>query len=776
VSAVGAGVGRLEDLDLLLGRARFVDDLDLAGTLEVAFARSPHAHATFDSIERAAALALPGVRAVYTHADLLPRLTGDRMPLPRGAEALPETAAPFVLARDEVCFVGEAVAMVVADDRYIAEDALALLEIDYEPLPAVADCRAALAPDAPRVHRRAADNVVARFSQRYGDCAEAFAAAPHVFQVALKQHRGAAHPIEGRGVVARHDPQHDLLTVWTSTQMPHGVRNLLVELLGLDENRVRVVVPDVGGGFGSKNIVYPEEVAVALAALDLKRPVKWIEDRREHFLASVQERDQYWDLEVAVDADGRLLALRGDMIHDQGAYTLKGINLPYNASTSVPGPYLVPNYRLDVTVAETSKVGTIPVRGAGYPEATFAMERVMDRIARELGLDRAELRRRNLIGPERMPYRTPMTTRGGTPVSYDSGDYPAVQAAALEAIGYAAFDARRAAAREAGRSLGIGFANCVKGTGRGPFESAIVRVGGSGRVSVYSGAAAMGQGTRTTLAQICAEQFGLEPGAVEVVAGDTATVPLGLGGFASRQTVTAGSATHLAARQVRDKALEVAAHMLEVAAADLELAGGEIRVLGAPGRSVALGEVAKALSGAQGYALPGDIGPGLEASVNFMPPGLTYGNACHAVELEVDVGTGAVTILKYVAVNDSGRLVNPMIAEGQLQGGVAHGIGNALFEWMGYDEAAQPVTTNFGEYLLPTSTEVPNVEIRHMESPSPLNPLGVKGIGEAGVIPAAAAVISAVEDALEPFGVTITETPVTPAKLVALIAAARAGA
>ena len=385
------------------------------------------------------------MHAVFTLADLAPLLAQERLPLQFRTAQLPPDITPFVLAKDEVAFVGEAVAVVIAQTRYIAEDAAALVAVDYEPLPAVSDCRQALAPGAPRAHRARASNVLIEFRQSYGDVAGAFARAPHRASVNLKQHRGGAHSIEGRGALAVYDVNEDRLTLWSSTQLAHEVRAFLMMLLRLDENQLRVVAPDVGGGFGAKFVMYPEEVTLAAACLLLRRPIKWIEDRREHFLAAVQERDQYWDLEVAFDDDGRLLGVRGRMIHDEGAYTPQGINLPYNASTALPGPYMLPAYELDVRVVETNKVATMPVRGAGYPEGAFAMERLLDRIADELDLDRAEVRRRNLVPPEKMPYVTPLKTRSGSPITLDSGDFPGCQRIALEAIDYAGFAERQAA-------------------------------------------------------------------------------------------------------------------------------------------------------------------------------------------------------------------------------------------------------------------------------------------------------------------------------------------
>ena len=771
---IGHRVLRLEDGPLLRGAGRFIDDLKFAGMLEAAFVRSPHAHAAIRGVNAEAALRLRGVHAVLAYADLAPLLTAERLPLQFRTDQLPADVAPFVLAKNEVAFVGEAIAVVIARTRAIAEDAAALVDVDYEVLPAISDCRAALRPGAPLAHRSKSTNQLIELRQCYGDAAAAFARAPHRAGVSLKQHRGGAHSMEGRGAVAVYDVNEDRLTLWSSTQLAHEVRAFLMRLLRLDENRLRVVAPDVGGGFGAKFVLYPEEVAVAAASLRLRRPIKWVEDRREHFCAAVQERDQYWDLEVAFDGEGKVLGVRGELIHDQGAYTPQGLNLPYNTSTGVPGPYIVPAYDLRVRVVETNKVATMPVRGAGYPEAAFAMERLLDAIARELKLDRIEVRRRNIVPAEKMPYVTPLKTRSGSAIAYDSGDFPRCVDMATTAIDYAGFAERQRRAHQQGRYLGIGLGSGVKGTGRGPFESGIVRVGRSGRISVYTGAMPMGQGIRTALAQICAEQFAVPADNITVVAGDTAVIPYGQGGFASRQTVTAGSSVHLAAVAVREKVLQVAAHLLETGVEDLELRDGRVEVVGAPGSGLSLREVAEAVSGVPGYSMPGKFEPGLESLQSFLPNALTYGMGCHAVEVEVDIETARVRILRYVVVNDSGKLINPMIVEGQLVGGTAHAIGNTLYEWMGYSEDAQPLTTTFADYLLPTATEVPNIELHFLQSPSPLNPLGVKGVGESGCVPAAGAIVAAVENALSPLGVTISEYPVTPARLFALIAAARA--
>jgi carbon-monoxide dehydrogenase large subunit len=701
-------------------------------------------------------------------ADLRPVLTADRLPLQFPSTVLPANISPYILADKEVCFVGEAIALVVAENRYIAEDATALIKVDIEELPAVSDCRDGLAAGAPKAHLDRPGNLLIDFVQQYGDAKAAIAAAPRRVTINIKQHRGGAHPIECRGVLAQFEPQEEMLTVWSSTQLAHEARFFIMKMLGLDENKTRVVTPDVGGGFGAKFILYPEEVAVSAASRLLGRPVKWIEDRREHLMASIQERDQYWTLEAGFDDDGRLAGVQGNMISDGGAYTYQGINLAYNASTNVPGPYVLPHYRLHVSVADTNKVGTAPVRGAGYPEGCFAMERVLDAIADELDLDRAEVRRRNLVPASAMPYKTPMQARSTSAIVYDSGDFPACLEQALKSADHAGFAARRAQALSEGRLLGFGIASGMKGTGRGPFESAIVRIGRSGRVSVYTGAMAMGQGLKTVLAQITAEQLGVRPEDVSVICGDTSTIPLGLGGFASRQTVTAGSSTHLAAKTVRAKAIAAAAVLLETPADKLEIRDG---MVGEPGKNIALslGDIADSLAGAPGYKMPEGISPGLESAVNFETSALNYGIGVHAVELEIDRNTGAVKLHNYVVVNDCGRVINPLMAEGQIHGGVVHGIGNALFERMGYDQNAQPLTMTLADYLLPAAAEIPPLDVSLVEFPSTKNPLGVKGIGESGTVPAAAAVVSAIEDALREFKVRIEEAPVSPAHLFDLM-------
>jgi aerobic carbon-monoxide dehydrogenase large subunit len=764
---------RVEDPDLLRGRARFVDDIHLPGMCEAAFVRSPHAHAAVRAIDTSAARAAPDVLAVLTLADFRPHLRRERLAVGLPSPAYRQQRDRPVLAEGEVVHVGEPVAIVVAGSRYRAEDAAALVAVEYEPLPAVSDCRAALAPDAPLVHRGAPHNLLAQFTMEYGAVERAFAQAPVRVALSLWQHRGGAHSIEGRGAVAYEDALDGRLTLWSSTQTPHAAQRLLCDMLGRTERRVRVVTPDVGGGFGPKLVFYPEDVATALAALHLRRPVKWIEDRREHFVATTQERDQYWEAELALDERGRILALRGTMIHDHGAYTARGVNLPYESAQTVTLPYDVPAYRLDVRLALTNKVPVTPVRGAGQPQGVFVMERLLDRAARVLGIERAELRRRNLIASERMPCTKPLVARGGQAVVLDSGDYPKVQALALAEAGWAEFPARQERARAEGRFIGIGLANFVKGTGRGPFESARVSIGPSGEIEVASGAAAMGQGTKSMLAQVAAEILGADPAKIAVSTGDTAAIALGVGGFNSRQAVLAGSSAHRAAVAVREKALALASHLLEASPADLELAGGEVRVKAAPAMKLALGDVARAALGTAGFALPGGLAPGLEAADTFMADAMAYANGSAVAAVEVDPETGLVTIERLVIAHDCGRIINPLIVDGQIEGGAVHGIGNALLEWMGFDEGAQPVTTNFAEYLLPSAAGLPRIAILHHESPSPLNPLGVKGVGECGVMPVPAAVVAAIEDALAPFGVEIAQAPIRPHEIAALVRSAR---
>jgi carbon-monoxide dehydrogenase large subunit len=765
-TTIGLRIPRLEDEPLLRGRGHYVDDITLPGVWHATFVRSPHPHALIKCIDTRKALAVPRVRAVLTLDDLAKVMVTRRM-IRISSSGMPlDKAWPFALANGEVSYVGEPVAVVVADERYIAEDAAALVDVEYEPLSFVADVRTA--KDVAPIRRELTNNVIATYKVAFGDVDAAFARAARVFKEELWQHRGGAHSIETRGLLAELSATDGAITVHASTQMAHDLQQTLTSLLNLNHD-LRVVAPDIGGGFGAKLCVYSEDVAVVAATKLLGHSIKWIEDRRENFASAVHERDQYWTLEIAVDDNAKVLAIRGRLLFDTGAFTYLDPTIPYNSTSSMSGPYIVPALSIDVTIAMSNKTPVSAVRGAGYPQAAFAMERLLDLVAREMKLDRAEVRRRNLIPASKMPYKKPLKARSGAAMEYDSGDYPACQAEALAAAGWDQFPVRQAQARRAGRYLGIGLAHGVKGTGRGPFESGLVRISRTGKITVFTGASAMGQGLETALSQIAAAQLGVGVDQVKVIAGDTAGVSLGLGGFASRQIVTAGTSVHLAAQAVADKAKKVASHILEVAEHDLELARGEVHVIGAPQLNVKLAEIARILQGAPGYGFPPGVDPGLEANVMQRMDALSYANACHVAEVEVDPETGEVRILRYVAMQDSGILINPMMVDGQVHGGVVHGIGNALYEWMGYDDGAQPVTTNYADYLLPVATEVPMMKALYKETRSPLNPLGVKGVGEVGTIPAAAALISAVEDALTPFNVRISQVPLSPMKIVELV-------
>jgi carbon-monoxide dehydrogenase large subunit len=764
----GARVPRLEDPRLLTGRGSYTDDFHLHGMLEAAFVRSPHSHAKINRIDVSAALAHPGVVAVYTASDLPEYLRAQTVPFQVPNPAITQPFQQRLLEDREVCFAGEPIALVVADTRYNAEDAATLVAIDFEVLPGAADCKAALADGAPLAHSTSPDNVGAKYTVGYGDVDAAFARAHLTHREEYWVHRGGGFAIENRAVVADYDELQDMMTIWSATQSPFLVKQNVVDMLGWESDRVRVIAPDVGGGFGPKTVYYVEEALIPVIAKDLRRPVKWVEDRRENFLATNMERDQYWDMEIAVDADGKLLGVRGTMIHDTGAYMPWGIISPYISATTVPGPYQLPTYRLETRVALTNKVAVTPVRGAGRPQAVFAMERLMDRAADGLGLDRAEIRRRNLIPTEKMPYPLGLIFRDGKPMTYDSGDYPKCQAEALRIADYDGFRARQQKARAEGRNIGIGVANYVEGTGLGPFEGATVRIQPSGRICVYTGGGDSGQGHWTTLAQVCADKFGVDIKDIDVQKGDTGKIASGVGTFASRIAVNAGSSVHLAATQVREKAIRVAAHMLEAAEEDLDIENGRVVVKGTD-QSVGLAQVARAVQGMPGFSLPGGVEPGLEATHYFSPSQSSYCNGTAVVEVEVDTETGHVEILNYSMAHDSGTLINPFVVDGQVQGAVAHGVGNALLEWMIYDDNANPVSANFAEYMLPSAPETPNVSVVHVESPTPINPLGVKGAGEGGTIPAAAAIVAAIEDALSPWKVSISGAPVTPDMIVGKI-------
>jgi aerobic carbon-monoxide dehydrogenase large subunit len=764
---VGRRMPRQEDPRLLRGEGRFVADIEPPGTLHAVVVRSSHAHARLVGVDARRARAVPGVAAVLAAAEL----GVANRPLPtRVPHPAMRYHAQFPLARTKVHYVGEPVAVVVADSRYVAEDAAELVDVTYEPLPATANPAVALRPGAAVIHddQGAEDNLAASFVQQFGDVEAAFARAAVVARARLTIGKCSAVPIECRGLVASVD---DLgrLTVWDATQMPHMIRDILAELLGRSRHEVRVVTPDVGGAFGAKEPFYPEEFLMPYLALRLRRPVKWIEDRREHLLVSTHERGQVHEAELAVDADGRILGVRDRFIADSGAFCSWGIVVPLITSTMIPGPYKLPAYRCDVQVAYTNTCPLAPYRGAGRPQAAFVIERLLDEAARRLGLDSAEIRFRNFVQPEEFPYRTGLLGRDGSPVVYDSGNYPAGLEKVLDLVGAREFRAEQEAARRQGRVLGLGIAVGVENSGLGPHEGARLRVDADGRVVIHSGACSQGQGHATTLAQVAADVLTVPPDRVLLVGGDTDGIPYGTGTFASRSAVNAGNAVLAAAVKVRGQALRLAAHLLEASAHDLELVDGVVRVRGLPDRAVSLAELGRfAAAPFPGRTFPAELAVGLEATEYFSPPAATYPSAAHAAVVEVMPDSGEVRVLRYAMAHDCGTVINPMIVEGQVLGGFAAGIGNALYEEIVYDEEGQLLTASFLDYLVPTANEVPDVRLTHLCTPSPLNPLGVKGVGEGATIPVPACVNNAVSDAL---GVPVNETPLTPERVRALLPA-----
>jgi carbon-monoxide dehydrogenase large subunit len=761
----GAAVTRLEDPRLLKAQGRYVDDIELPGMLHAAFVRANMAHGRIRAIDTRDASAMPGVVAIYTMADFVEIAQGSMPPMaPHPLLTPPITYHP--LAEDEIRHVGEAIAIVLADDRAKAEDAAAAVLLDIEELPAVADAVLACEAEAPRAHSDRDSNIAATLKAGFNNCDAVFAKADHVLTERFDIHRGGCHSMECRGVVASVDPYSGALTLSTSSQSPYLVRRHLAIYLQRDESEIRVMTPDVGGGFGPKANVYAEEFSVALAAIKSRRPVKWIEDRQEHFVATTQQRGQIWTLDVAFDNDGRMRAVRGHCVHDNGAYAPYGLILPATALASFPGPYALEALDITIDVVLTNLVPTSPVRGACRPNVAFLLERLADRIARHLGIERQEVRRRSFVRAEQMPYMTGLKARDGSPISYDSGDYIGALNLVLAKIDVAAFEARRAAAAERGKLLGLGIASCVEDTGLGPFEGASVRVTPAGKVVVTTGASSQGQGHRTAFAQIAADALGVELKEVTVESADTSKFPLGISTIASRIAVTAGSSVELAAQKVRTKAIAFTSHKLEVGEEDLELVDGAVRVKGVSEMNVSLSEIARTLAGNTGVSLPDGMEPDLAATAYFNSNALTFAYGANACEVEIDPETGDVRVVRYVVVHDCGKLINPLIVDGQIRGGVVHGIGNALFERMIYDEAGQPLTTTYADYFLPMAAEMPPIEIHHMETPSPRNPIGVKGAGEGGTIPAAACVISAVENALGPNGPFIPLHPISPQQVV----------
>jgi carbon-monoxide dehydrogenase large subunit len=764
-------VCRVEDDRLLRGSGRFVADLRLPGALQVAFVRSPHARARILGVDPAAARAAPGVVRVVSGADLGAANRPLPMMVPSPA-AHPVTQRP--IATDRVSYQGEIVAAVVAEDRYAAEDACDLVRVAYEPLPAVIDASAALAAEAPVLHPGCASNLIGSWRTTVGDPARAFADAEVIVSLSLDIGRSSAQPLETRGVLASYDDDQDLLTVYSSTQVPHRIRSGLAEMLGRGAERIRVIAPDVGGAFGCKLCLYAEEVIVAFLALVLRRPVRWIEDRHEHFLATGHARAQVHHVELAVRRDGTVLGLCDRFVHDGGAYAPYGIRVPLVTLVSLTGPYRIPALDASFDAVFTNTTPVIPYRGAGQPEAVFVIERALDRAAIMLGLEPLEIRRRNLLPRDAFPYDTGIAYPGAGAVRYDSGDPGAVLEDVAARLDLAAFRAEQARARAAGRWLGLGVACCMEGTGAGTFEGATVRVEESGTVTVASGLCSQGQGHETIIARRCAEELAVPLDRVRVRLGDTLAIAYGGGTWGSRAAVFAGAAVTEAARRVRDRATRAAAQALEADPADIRWRDGEACVAGAPHRRIALAALARAAASARGPRLSPD-GPGLEATYYFSPEDVTYGQGAHAVVVEVDAETLHVRLIRYIVAHDCGRVLSPAIVEGQIIGGVAQGVGGALYERVRCDAGGQILNATLADYLLPTAGDLVPVEITHRETPSPLNPLGVKGVGEAGIIPVAAAVAAAVEDALSPLGLTLGTVPVTPSALHDLMAARRGG-
>jgi carbon-monoxide dehydrogenase large subunit len=766
----GASVKRNEDARLLAGHAQFIDDVALPGMLHATFVRSPHAHARIVSIDAAAALARPGVVAVYTAADLggywRPGPVIVPPPPVEGAVFNPRTQVP--LAKDKACHVGEPVALVIASSRYVAEDAAAEVRVEWDPLPVAADLEKAAAPGAPRVHDDLPDNIAARVRQAKGDYAAAAKRAHRIVKRRFAYEHGCAQPMETRGVVAHWDAGAERLTVWDTTQAPIAIRNGLAAMLGLSERQVRVVAPFIGGGFGPKIMLfYPDEVLIPWAALKLDRPVKWIEDRAEHFLATTHERGQVHNAEIALDEDGRILGVRDVFLHDTGAYDPYGLTVPINSQCTLLGPYVVPNYDSTFTAVFTNKPIVTPFRGAGRQHGVFVIERLLDIAARELGIDRAEIRRRNLIPPDAFPYDNEIIYQDFTRLAYDSGDYAPMLAQALEMIGYERFvREEQPRLRAQGRCVGIGVVCYVEGTGIGPYEGAKVQVQTSGKVSLLTGIGTQGQGHFTSFAQIVADQVGVAVQDVEVITGDTDQFYWGAGTFASRGAVVAGNAVNEAARAVREKILRVASGHFECAEADLVIADGAVAIAGVRGRSITLGELARHANPMRGAVAPGTE-PGLEATRYFGPERGATAAGVHAMIVEVDPETMIPSIRKYVVVHDCGTVINPMIVAGQILGGVAQGIGNAFYEQLAFDADGQLLNATLADYLLPTALEVPRIDLGHTVTPSPLNPLGVKGVGEAGAIPVGPLFAQALEDALglPARGRELNEIPLSPCRL-----------
>jgi carbon-monoxide dehydrogenase large subunit len=773
---LGQPITRNEDPRLLTGQALFVDDVNMPGMLHAAFLRSDYAHARLLSVDVAAARERPGVVAVYTADDM-----GDDWqhgpplvsPPPTLREITFHSRTQVPLAKDKVRLAGEPIAVVIAESRYIAEDALEDIWVDLEPLPAVVDLEQALEPNAPLVHEDLESNLAAHMIQRKGDFESAREGADLVLKRRITIDRGAAAAMENRGIVAHWDPKSRHLTLWDTTQSPIPIRNGLAKMFGLSENQVRVVAPFVGGGFGPKIMMfYAEEMVLTWATLQLGRPIKWIEDRRENFYATTQERGQIHEVEIAVSNDGRILGLSDHFLHDTGAYDPYGLTIPLNTQCHALGPYLIPNYYTETKVVFTNKIIATPVRGAGRPQGVFVIERMLDLAARELGIDRVEIRRRNFLPPDVFPYDNEIIDQAFVPLIYDSGNYQRTLDQAVARIGYEDFVRNEQPRLQAeGKHVGIGIVSFVETTGVGPYEGARVTVEASGKVSVATGVGTQGQGHFTSFAQIVADQLGVNVRDINLVTGDTAEFHWGTGTFASRGAVVAANAILAASESVRAKILKLASRVLETPEEELELADGMVRVADIPQQSIGLDELAVMANPLRGAVEPGTE-PGLESTDYYGPKYGATANGCHAMIVEVDPETMMVDIQRYVAVEDCGTVLNPLILDGQVHGGIALGIANSYYEQLIYDDNGQLLNASLADYLIPSTGEVPRIEVGHEETKSPLNPIGSKGAGEAGTIPVPACFVQAVEDALHDADLEILEAPLNPSRLWDLYQAA----
>ena len=759
---VGSSPLRKEDRRLLIGAGRYLDDIRRDGMVHLGVIRSREAHARIVKVAASDALASPGVLGVWTAGDL-PELI--RPLVTAGAERRRPYSMP-VLAGAVARYVGEPIGIAVADTAPHLADALAVITVDYEPLPPIASAERGLATAA-RLHAQWPDNAALVARGAVGDPKTALAGADVVVHETIRHARLAAAPIEPRGVLAYDDPDSGALVVVSSTQNPYRVREAIASVLELPVERVRILVPDVGGGFGPKGAVYPEDVLVAAAARRLGRPVKWVETRREDLTALGQDREQVHDVTIGFARDGRIVGIDATFLADVGAYPLQGDGLTLNTVNHLPGPYRVPAYRNAGTSVVTTKAPNAAYRAAGRPEAVLVMERLMDLGARRLGLDPADVRRRNLVRPDEMPYRPGLTYKDGVSIAYDPGDFPAAFERTLALFGYEDWRRRQKARAQREKRLGIGLGCYVQGTGLGPFEGATVRVDPSGKVYVFIGVTAQGQGHATTLAQIAAEELGAPLDDVQVISGDTTLFPFGMGTGGSRVAANAGPPVARTAREVRQRASRVAAELLECAAADVRIERGRAHVAGMPDRFVSLGRVAQAA--VKSKALRGIGEPGLSVCTYFYPETVTWAFGMQAAVVEVDVETFAVRLLKFLVVHDPGRAINPMIVEGQLHGGAAQGIGAGLMEAVVYDDGGQLLTGTFMDYAIPRADDLPPIEVELIEHRSMINELGIKGVGESGPISSAPAIANAIEDALADLAVSICEVPVTPAALFRLV-------